>query len=167
MQVLQAGDRSLIFLELDADLIARVAEQSGFSCEIDNGARALVADLTAEDREAPLLLFDAADPSNLGWFSRCQFYVDGNSGAILQTPFVLANVMDGNGRPSPRAVRLQVIKELPSGFKLPGRQQVSEQLVYSALAGVLGALTQTGMAICGGSVVKPLTGRSEEQPVRR
>ena len=58
-------------------------------------------------------------------------------------------------------IRLQVIKELPAGFRLPGRQQVSEQLLYSVLASFLTALMQTGVAICGGGVVKPLAGRTE------
>jgi hypothetical protein len=161
MQVLQAGSQQLVFLELEPDLILRVAEQAGFTCKTTESPRALVAELAAEAREGPLLLFDAADPANLGWFSRCQYYVDGMSGAVLQTPFVLANVTDRSGRASGTAVRLQVIKELPAGFRLPGRQQVSEQLVYSVLASFLAALMQTGVAICGGSVVKPLAGRTE------
>ena len=161
MQVLQAGNQQLVFLELEPDLILRVAEQAGFACKITESPRALVAELAAEAREGPLLLFDAADPANLGWFSRCQYYVDGMSGAVLQTPFVLANVTDRGGRPSSTALRLQVIKELPAGFRLPGRQQVTEQLVYSVLASFLAALMQTGVAICGGGVVKPLAGRTE------
>ena len=161
MQVLQAGSRQLVFLELEPDLIVRVAEQAGFACKITESPRALVAELAAEGREGPLLLFDAADPANLGWFSRCQYYVDGMSGAVLQTPFVLANVTGMGGRASSTAIRLQVIKELPAGFRLPGRQQVSEQLLYSVLASFLTALRHTGVAICGGGVVKPLAGRTE------
>ena len=161
MQVLQAGSQQLVFLELEPDLILRVAEQAGFMCKITDGPRALVAELAAEGREGPLLLFDAADPANLGWFSRCQYYVDGMSGSVLQTPFVLANVVDRGGRASSTAIRLQVIKELPVGFRLPGRQQVSEQLVYSVLASFLTALMQTGVAICGVGVVRPLAGRTE------
>jgi hypothetical protein len=59
-----------------------------------------------------------------------------------------------------------VEKELPADFRLPGKQQVSEQSVYSVLASLLSALTETGIAICGGTVVKPLAGRTESAPKR-
>jgi hypothetical protein len=159
MQVLQAGGRQLISLELDPELVSRIAQQTGFVCEVTEGKRGLVAELRAEARQGPLLLFDAAEPSNLGWFSRCQFYVDGLSGAVLQTPIHVANVKDSSGRPLPNAIRLQIAKELPAGFRIAGRQQVSEQAIYSTFANLLAALLETGVAICGGSVVRPLVGR--------
>src|SRR5574341_1554593 len=113
MQVLQAGNHKLILLELDTELLAKIARQSGFSCKVEDGARSLVADLTAENRQAPLLLFDAADPANLGWFSRCQFYVDGQTGGVLQTPLIVANRTDRAGHVIRDAVRVQLTKELP------------------------------------------------------
>ncbi len=57
----------------------------------------MVLDLSADDRQSPLLLFDATDAGNLGWFSRCHFYVDGASGAVLQTPITIANQRDRSG----------------------------------------------------------------------
>jgi hypothetical protein len=167
MQVLQAGAQQLIYLELDPELITTIAAQAGFECELADGSRAMVLELSAPSREGPLLLFDAADPANLGWFSRCQFYADGKTGAVLQTPFVLANLKDRNGKLVPSGIRLQILKELPMGFRMPGRQQVNEQLVYSALAALLMALAQSGVAICGGPVLKPLAGRLEPAAGRR
>jgi hypothetical protein len=161
MQVIQAGASQLILLELDPELVSKIAQQSGFNCKVTDSQRGLIAELTAEGREGPLLLFDAADPANLGWFSRCQFYVDGHTGGVLQTPLLIGNLGDRNGRPLANAIRVQISKELPAAFKLPGKQQVTEQLVYAVLANFLAALTQTGIAICGGSVVKPLAGRTE------
>ncbi len=161
MQVLQAGSRQLIQLELEAELILGIAKQAGFTAKVSDNKRGWVMELSAEERQGPLLLFDAADSANLGWFSRCQFYVDGNTGAVLQTPFVLANAGDRDGRPLATALRLQIVKELPANFRLPGRQQVTEQLVYAVLASFLVALTQSGVAICGGNVVRPLAGRTE------
>ncbi len=162
MQVLQAGPHQVILLELDPELVVKIAKQSGYSCSLVDDRRSLVVDLIAEEREAPLLLFDAADPGNLGWFSRCQFYVDGQSGAVLQTPISLANRNDSTGRPLPRSLRLQIAKELPAGFHLPGKQPVTEQLVYALLANLLGALLQNGVGVCGGPVIKPLAGRTEK-----
>ena len=156
MQVIQAGDRQLILLELDAEMISGIAKQAGFAAKVTDSGRGWVLELLAEGREGPLLLFDAADPANLGWFSRCQFYVDGNTGAVLQSPFILANSSDRDGRPVTKAIRLQISKELPQGFRLPGRQPITDQLVYAVLASFLVALTQNGVAICGGSAVKPL-----------
>jgi len=161
MQVLQAGNHKLILLEIDPDLVAKIAHQSGFICKVDDGERTVVADLTAENRQAPLLLFDAADPANLGWFSRCQFYVDGHTGSVLQTPIFLANLKDRSGRLQTKAVRLQIAKELPATFLLPGKQPISEQLVYAVLANLLGALLNSGVGVCGGPSVKPLAGRTE------
>ena len=83
MQVLEAGPHKYILLELDSELLGNIARQAGFEFKIDDQARVVSIDLTAQDRQAPLLLFDAADPGNLGWFSRCQFYVDGKSGSVL------------------------------------------------------------------------------------
>src|SRR5260221_10086017 len=73
MQVLQAGPHKLILFELDLDLGINIARQAGFEVKSEDTARSLVLDLNAPGRQAPLLLFDAADQANLGWFSRCQF----------------------------------------------------------------------------------------------
>jgi hypothetical protein len=159
MQLLQAGHHKFILLELEPDLVGKIAKQCGFSSSVGDNDRSLVVELTAEERETPLLLFDATDPSNLGWFSRCQFYVDGGTGAVLQTPISVANQKDGAGRILPQSIRVQIAKELPESFRLPGKQPVTEQSVYSVLANFLTALIQSGVAICGGSVVKPLSGR--------
>ena len=43
-------------------------------------------DLLAPGCQALLLQFDVADPGHLGWFSRCQFYVDGRTGSVLEEP---------------------------------------------------------------------------------
>ena len=162
VQVLQAGDRQLICLELEPELVSKIARQVGFTCEVSESKRGLLAELRVEGREAPLLLFDAAEPANLGWFSRCQFYVDGHTGAVLQTPMYMANLKDSSGRPLSNSIRLQISKEIPVSFKVAGRQQVNEQVVYSVLASLLAALLETGVAICGGSLVKPLAGRIKE-----
>jgi hypothetical protein len=161
MQVLSAGDHKFLLLELDTDLVGNIARQAGFEFRIDENARSLSLDLIAPDRQAPLLLFDAADPGNLGWFSRCQFYVDGSSGAVLQTPISLANQKDRSGHTLPHAVRLQIAKELPVSFRLPGKQPVNEQMVYHVLTHFLNALLNTGVGVCGGPIVKPLAGRTE------
>ncbi len=161
MQVLEAGSNKYLLLELDPESIGNIARQAGFEFRIDDQQRVLSLDLSANDRQAPLLLFDAADPGNLGWFSRCQFYVDGKSGSILQTPLSLANQRDRSGRTLPHAVRLQITKELPGTFRMPGRQAVSEQVVYQVLYNLLNALLNTGVGVCGGPSVKPLAGRSE------
>jgi hypothetical protein len=161
MQVLQAGEHKFIFLELDPDAVTNVARQAGFEVKIKDGARSLAMDLTAAGRQAPLLLFDASDPANLGWFSRCQFYVDGRTGSIMQTPMSLANQLDRSGRPHSHALRLNISKELPVSYRLPGKQPLTEQVLYALLYNFLNALTRTGVAVCGGAVVRPLTGRTE------
>lgn len=167
MQVVQAGDHKLLVLELDPDFISNIVKQAGFDFRLEDNARNLSLELTVLDRQAPLLLFDAADPANLGWFSRCQFYVDGRSGVVLQTPIALANAKDRSGHTLPHSVRLQINKELPSSFRLPGKQAVSEQMVYAVLYNLLNALLNTGVGVCGGGLsVKPLAGRTEHVGAR-
>ena len=161
MQVLEAGSNKYLLLELDPEFVGNIARQSGFDFKIDDQGRVMSLDLAATERQAPLLLFDAADPGNLGWFSRCQFYVDGKSGAVLQTPLSLANQRDRTGRTLPHAVRVQIAKELPGTFRMPGRQPVSEQVIYAVLFNLLNALLNTGVGVCGGPIVKPLAGRTE------
>lgn len=166
MQVLNAGNDKLLLLELDPEFIENIAKQAGFEFKLDDQSRRLVLDLNAEGRQAPLLLFDAADPANLGWFSRCQFYVDGLSGAVLQTPIQLANTRDRSGRALPHAIRIQINKELPATFRLPNKAPVTEQMVYAVLYNFLNALLNTGVGVCGTAVVKPLAGRTEPQANR-
>jgi hypothetical protein len=161
MQVLEAGKNKYLLLELDPESIATIARQAGFEYKIDDRGRVMSVDLSVTDRQAPLLLFDAADPGNLGWFSRCQFYVDGKSGSVLQTPLWLGNQKDRSGRTLPHAVRLQIAKELPGSFRMPGKQPVSEQVVYAVFFNLLNALLKTGVGVCGGPIVKPLAGRTE------
>ena len=161
MQVLEAGPNKYLLLELDPEFIGNIAKQAGFAIKIDDGERVMALNLSANERQAPLLLFDAADPGNLGWFSRCQFYVDGQSGSILQTPMSLANQTDKAGRALPHSVRLQITKELPGTFRMPGRQPVTEQVIYAVLFNLLSALLNTGVGVCGGPTVKPLAGRTE------
>ena len=161
MQVLQAGRHKLLLLELDPEFIENIARQAGFEFKLEDQERRVLLELSAEDRQAPLLLFDAADPDNLGWFSRCQFYVDGVSGTVLQTPIQIANQHDRGGRALPNAIRLQINKELPVTFRLPNKAPVTEQTIYAVLYNVLNALLNTGVGVCGGSVVKPLAGRTE------
>jgi hypothetical protein len=161
MQVLQAGSHKLLLLELDPELVANVARQAGFEPRLEDQSRSLVVELVAPERKVPLLLFDAADPGNLGWFSRCTFYVDGRTGMVLQTPISIANLRDRAGKPVPNGVRLQIAKELPPTFRLPGKQPVTEQMVYAVLFNFLSALAKTGVGICGCSVVQPLAGRTD------
>jgi hypothetical protein len=161
MQVLHAGPHKLILLELDLELVGNVAKQAGFDFRVEDSPRTLVLELVAAERQSPLLLFDASDPANLGWFSRCQFYVEGRNGQVMQTPMSLANQLDRHGKPIVNAVRVSVTKELPSTFQLPGKQAVTEQVVYALLYNLLVALLKTGVAVCGGPVVQPLAGRTE------
>jgi hypothetical protein len=161
MQVLQAGRHKLILLEIDAATLSAVAQQAGFEAKLKDSARSVQIDLTADQRETPLLLFDAADPANLGWFSRCQFYVDGRTGGVMQTPMSVANKRDRAGRNLSNGLRLRIAKELPASFRLPGKQPMTEQVFYAMFNNFLQALVRTGVAICGGSAVQPLAGRSE------
>lgn len=166
MQVVLAGNHKFLLLELDPDFVANIARQNGFEFKIADNSRSLCLDLLASGRQAPLLLFDAADPGNLGWFSRCQFYVDGQSGSVLQTNISVANQKDRSGHTLPHSIRLQIAKELPASFRLPGKQPVNEQMVYSVLHNLLNALLNTGVGVCGGPGVKPLAGRTERLGAR-
>ena len=137
-------------------MMAGIARQAGFEARAKDGERAIQLDLSAPVREGPLLLFDASDSANLGWFSRCQFYVDGRSGAVLQTPISLANKRDRGGRPQSKSVRLLISKELPADFRLPGNQPLTETVFYNLFFNFLNGLTTTGVAICGeGGVAAP------------
>jgi hypothetical protein len=161
MQVLQAGPHKLLLLELDPEFITNIAKQVGFEFRVEDGQRQMTLELNATDRQGPLLLFDAADPGNLGWFSRCQFYVDGRTGNVLQTPISVANQRDRSGHILPNAVRVQIAKEIPANFRMPGKQPVTEQMVYAVLYNFLNALMTVGVGVCGGAIVKPLAGRTE------
>ncbi len=166
MQVLQAGRFKLIYLELQPEMVASIARQAGFDARTKDGQRSIHLDLSAPAREGPLLLFDAADPANLGWFSRCQFYVDGRSGSVMQTPITLANKRDRGGRPHSNSVRISISKELPSTFRLPGNQALTETVFYHLFFNFLNGLMKTGVAVCGGGGVQPLAGRTETVGLR-
>jgi len=166
MQLLQAGVEKYILLELDAEALGGIASQAGFDLRLEETSRAWIVDLTAQERQAPLLLFDASDPGNLGWFSRCQFYVDGASGNVLQTPIAIANIRDRRGNPSPNGLRMHIAKELNANFKLPGRAAVNEQMIYQVFYNLLHALQNVGVGLCGGPSVSALAGRGENVALR-
>jgi|SRR5947209_7389650 hypothetical protein len=161
MQVMQAGAHKLLLLELDPEFVTNIAKQAGFEFRVSESPRQLTLELTANERSAPLLLFDAADPGNLGWFSRCQFYVDGRTGGVLQTPITVANQKDRGGNVLPNALRVQIAKEIPADFRMPGKQPVTEQVVYAVLYNFLNALLTVGVGVCGNGIVRPLAGRTE------
>jgi len=161
MQVLQAGQHKFIYLELQPEMVASIARQAGFETKAKDSQRAIHLDLSAPAREGPLLLFDAADPSNLGWFSRCQFYVDGRTGSVMQTPMTLANKRDRSGKAHLNSVKLQICKELPANFRLPGNQPLTEQVFYHLFLNFLTALLKNGVAVCGAGAILPLAGRTE------
>lgn len=159
MQVLEAGGRQFMQLDLDVELLQHAAEEAGFKCKVEVRQRSIVLDLVAPDRETPLLLFDGADPANTGWFARCQFYVEARSGSVMQTPFILVNLPDAHGRINPRGARLQILTELPAHARLPGRQPVTEKALIGVYVALLRGLMQNGVALCGKGSVQPLTGR--------
>ena len=161
MQVLQAGRHKFILLELEAETVSEVARQAGFESRVRDGERSIQIDLIALNRQGPLLLFDASDPANLGWFSRCQFYVDGRTGGVMQTPISVENKKDRAGKSQSNSMRVRISKELPVTFRLPGKQPITEQVFYALFQNFLNALMKTGVAVCGGSVVQPLAGRTE------
>ena len=161
MQVLQAGQHKLIYLELQTEMVASIARQAGFETKAKDTARTIHLDLATPSRQGPLLLFDAADPANLGWFSRCQFYVDGRNGTVMQTPMTLANRRDRGGKAYSNSVRLSISKELPASFRLPGKQPLNEQVFYHLFLNFLRALIETGVAVCGGGTIQPTAGRIE------
>jgi hypothetical protein len=49
---------------------------------------------------------------------------------------------------------------------MPNKAAVTEQVVYSVLFNFLNALVNTGVGVCGGSVVQPLAGRIGPQGSR-
>ena len=161
MQLLQAGTHRLVLLEYDLEAVASVAHQTDFQVEIQETPRALILDIWTEKRKVPLLLFDAAEPANLGWFSRCQFYVDGATGNVLQTPISVGNKRDRSGNLIPDALRVRMAKEVPENFRLPGKQPLNEQVIYGLLFNLFQALQQVGVAVCGGPVFVPWSGRRE------
>lgn len=160
--MLQAGGHQLMLLELESDLLKQGARETGYDCEVTEGDRMVTLDLESTGEE-PLLLFNASDPGNSGWFSRCQFYADGYTGAVLQTPFLIAHKRSG-GRIQKRALRLQIRKELPLHFRLPGRQPVNEKVLYSVLFNFLNALRNTGVGVCAGPLLSPLADKNDAPP---
>jgi hypothetical protein len=159
MQLIQAGKHQLVSLEFDQELLRQGAQETGFEIEIDDQPHVTNVTLRARERDTPLLLFDASDPANTGWFSRCLFYVDGRTGVVLQTPFIVGNYYDGQGRLSTKALSLQILKELPQHFRLPGRQPLAEKAVYAVLFNFLNALQKVGVGVCGIGSVRALAGR--------
>jgi len=161
MKYIQAGERDMIALEPEHEMIYNLATQAGFECSINEDDRAITVAAKPQSLKDPLVLFDASDPANMGWFSRCQFYVNGLSGAVLQTPLILANSRDAHGKLE-QAVRISLKKELPASFRLSGSQAINEQVVYALLYNILVALKGSGVAICGKGTVEPLAGRTEK-----
>ncbi len=157
MRYVQAGEQKLVALDPDHDTLRQLVQQAGFSCEIKQERRRISLEVRALEASGPLLLFDARDPASLGWFSRCQFYVDSVSGVVLQTPFLVSNCFE-QGELVRDKLRISLATELPAGFRLPGKRSLSEQVLYALLYNLLTALRETGVALCGSEGLRPLTG---------
>lgn len=162
MRYVQAGDQQLIALDPDEDTLRQLVRQAGYSCKIVKETRRVSLDVRALESSGPLKLFDASNPANLGFFSRCQFYVDSNSGVVLQTPLQVANRFDG-GELVRDGLRVSMLTELPVGFRLPGRRSLTEQVVYALIYNLLTALQETGVAVCGTTGLRPLTGSNHKR----
>lgn len=162
MRYVQAGEQQLVALDPDHDTLRQLVQQAGFSCEITEERRRISLEVRALDATGPLLLFDASDPANLGWFSRCQFYVDSISGVVLQTPLLMSNCFESGKVVSDR-VRISLATELPAGFRLPGKRSLTEQVMYALLYNLLTALRETGVALCGSSGIRPLAGSKRKR----
>ncbi len=162
MRYVQAGEQRLVVLDPDYDTLRQLVQQAGFSCKITKESRRVSIEVKALDSTGPLLLFDASDPANLGWFSRCQFYVDSISGVVLQTPLVVSNCLAGNAVDRER-LRISMATELPAGFRFPGKRGLTEQVVYALLYNLLAALRENGVALCGSAGIRPLTGGSRKR----
>jgi hypothetical protein len=86
---------------------------------------------------------------------------------VLQTPLTVANCFDEDGKPAAGRMRVALSTELPAGFRLPGRQNLSEQVVYALLYNLLTALRENGVAVCGNGSVQPLAGAPRRLDNRR
>jgi hypothetical protein len=84
----------------------------------------------------------------------------------MQTPISIANKRDRSGRNLSNGLRVRIAKELPASFRLPGRQPLTEQVLYAMFGKLLEALVKSGVAVCGGNAVQPLAGRTEAPGVR-
>ncbi len=59
-------------------------------------------------------------------------------------------------------LKVALSRELPVSFRLPGKQPLTEQVLYALFFNFLSALLKTGVAVCGGAgVIEPLAGRTE------
>jgi len=148
-----SGQHKLLLLELDLDLVTTIAKQAGFEVKSEDTARSLVLDLNATGRQAPLLLFDAADQAKPRLFSRCQYYVEGRTGVIMQTPITLAISATATDARFPTQSP-ENRKRIALQFSAARKAGHHEQIIYALLQSVLGALTKTGIAVCGGPVVQ-------------
>ncbi len=162
MRYLQAGKRQLVALDPDNDTLRQLVHQAGYSCTIVAEQRRISLEVVALDSTGPLLLFDASESANRGWFSRCQFYVDSISGVVLQTPLVLSNCFDGDALRRDR-LRISVSTELPAEFRMPGKRTMTEQVVYALIYNLLSALRESGVALCGASGLLPLAGKTDRR----
>ena len=166
MRILQAGKQQLIGLEPEQEIIENLVAQAGYEFSLDETEQHIVIEVRPAGATDPILLFDATNEANQAWFSRCQFYVNPVSGAVLQTPLTIANCRDAKGHALHR-LRVALSKELPASFRLPGDQTVSEQVVYAILYRLLVALRETGVAICGAGGVEPLAGAGTGRDTKR
>ena len=73
----------------------------------------------------------------------------------------VANKRDRAGHTLPNSLQLRIAKELPDTFRLPGKQPITEQVLYAMLKNFLQALLRTGVGVRGGPIVQPLAGRLE------
>ena len=162
MQVLQAGQHKLIYLELEPEMVSSIAKQAGFDTKAKDrrarhhagphGGRPAVAAAAVRCGRSgqPGMVF--ALPVLHGWPHRggdANAHHPGEQARPrrqARSAIPCASISPRNCRPA-------------SGCRASSRSP--SRCLYALLFNFLNALMKTGVAVCGGDAVQALAGRTE------
>ena len=134
MQVFNAGQHKLLLLELDTEFISNIAKQAGFEFKLEEGAAKLDA-RTHRPRQAGSAAAVRCGRSRQPWLVLAMPILRRRKHRRRPPDAHLASPTKriGAGGRCPTVIRLQIAKEIPANFRLPGKQPVNEQMLYAVL----------------------------------
>jgi hypothetical protein len=137
MRHISVNNTNYVLFEPDEEALTKIAIEAGFRVQIEKQERVYLISLAPQVRKQ--MFFDAADTRQTGRLAAARTFINGVSGAVFNTPFVL-EALAGPGVRIRLAieVRWDLARKYPQGASETSLLMLFQQLVQDLAAGMVG-----------------------------
>ena len=137
MRHISVNNTNYVLFEPDEEALAKIAIEAGFRVQIEKQERVFLISLAPQVRKQ--MFFDAADTRQTGRLAAGRTFINGVSGAVYNTPFVLESLAGPGVRIRlATEVRWDVARKYPQGACETSLLMLFQQLVQDLAAGMVG-----------------------------